>query len=73
MNDFTFDVLGLVNAAKEDSSADKLAGAVEILIELRNQARQNKDFALSDKIRDDLAKVGIKLKDSREGTIFTTK
>lgn len=73
MNDFTFDVLGLVNVAKEDSSADKLSGAVEILIELRNQARQNKDFALSDKIRDDLAEVGIQLKDSREGTTFTTK
>lgn len=73
MNDFTFDVLGLVNVAKEDSSVDKLSGAVEILIELRNQARQNKDFALSDKIRDDLAEVGIQLKDSREGTTFTTK
>jgi cysteinyl-tRNA synthetase len=73
MNDFTFDVLGLVNIAKEDSSADKLSGAVEILIELRNQARLNKDFALSDKIRDDLAEVGIQLKDSREGTTFTTK
>ena len=73
MNDFTFDVLGLVNVAKEDSSADKLSGAVEILIELRNQARQNKDFALSDKIRDDLAEVGIQLKDNREGTTFTTK
>ena len=73
MYDFTFDVLGLVNVAKEDSSADKLSGAVEILIELRNQARQNKDFALSDKIRDDLAEVGIQLKDSREGTTFTTK
>lgn len=73
MNDFTFDVLGLVNVAKEDSSADKLSGAVEILIELRNQARLNKDFALSDKIRDDLAEVGIQLKDSREGTTFTTK
>jgi cysteinyl-tRNA synthetase len=73
MNDFTFDVLGLVNVAKEDSSADKLSGAVEILIELRNQARLNKDFALSDKIRDNLAEVGIQLKDSREGTTFTTK
>ncbi|MEO1032022.1 MAG: cysteine--tRNA ligase [Bacteroidota bacterium] len=72
MNDFTFDVLGLVNIAKEDSSADKLSGAVEILIQLRNEARQNKDFALSDKIRDELAEVGIQLKDSREGTTFTT-
>jgi len=69
---FVFDVLGLVNVAKEDSSSDKLSGAIEILIELRNEARQNKDFALSDKIRDELADVGIQLKDSREGTTFTT-
>ena len=69
---FTFDVLGLVNVAKEDSSSDKLSGAVEILINLRKEARQNKDFALSDKIRDQLAEVGIQLKDSREGTTFTT-
>lgn len=69
---FTFDVLGLVNVAKEDTSSDKLSGAIEILINLRKEARQNKDFALSDKIRDQLAEVGIQLKDSREGTTFTT-
>jgi len=72
IKDFSFDVLGLVNDTKEDSSADKLTGAVEILIEMRNEARKNKDFALSDKIRDELAKAGIQLKDSREGTTFTT-
>ncbi|WP_417871176.1 cysteine--tRNA ligase [Winogradskyella sp.] len=72
IKDFSFDVLGLVNDTKEDSSADKLTGAVEILIEMRNEARKNKDFALSDKIRDELADAGIQLKDSREGTTFTT-
>jgi cysteinyl-tRNA synthetase len=45
---------------------------VEILINLRKEARLNKDFALSDKIRDELAEVGIQLNDSREGTTFTT-
>ena len=63
---FTFDVLGLT------SSTDKLTGAVEILINLRKEARINKDFALSDKIRDELAEVGIQLNDSRDGTTFTT-
>ena len=58
--------------AKENSSSDKLSGAVEILINLRNEARKNKDFALSDKIRDELAEAGIQLNDSREGTTFTT-
>ncbi len=69
---FTFDILGLVNVAKENSGTDKLSGAVEILIKLRKEARLNKNFALSDKIRDELAEVGIQLNDSREGTTFTT-
>ncbi|WP_298900062.1 cysteine--tRNA ligase [uncultured Psychroserpens sp.] len=72
MNDFTFDVLGLVNVSKADTGTDKLAGAVELLIELRQQARANKDFALSDKIRDDLAAKGIQLNDGKDGTTFTT-
>ncbi|MGI9593547.1 MAG: CysS/YqeB C-terminal domain-containing protein, partial [Patiriisocius sp.] len=41
------------------------------LIELRNQARDNKDFATSDKIRDQLQEVGIQLKDGKEGTSFS--
>jgi cysteinyl-tRNA synthetase len=69
---FTFDVLGLVNVSKESTGSDKLAGAVEILINLRKEARFNKDFALSDKIRDQLAEAGIQLNDSRDGTTFTT-
>jgi len=37
---------------------------------LRNEARANKDFDTSDKIRDQLAALGIQLKDSKEGTTF---
>ncbi|WP_299102565.1 cysteine--tRNA ligase [uncultured Winogradskyella sp.] len=69
---FVFDVLGLVNISKENTGSDRLASAVEILINLRKEARLNKDFALSDKIRDELAEAGIQLNDSREGTTFTT-
>ena len=69
---FTFDVLGLVNVSKENTGSDKLAGAVEILINLRKEARLNKDFALSDKIRNELSEAGIQLNDSRDGTTFTT-
>jgi len=38
---------------------------------LRNQARTNKDFETSDRIRDELAKRGIQLKDGKEDTTFT--
>ena len=69
---FVFDVLGLVNISKENTGSDKLASAIEILIKLRKEARLNKDFTLSDKIRDELAEAGIQLNDSREGTTFTT-
>ncbi|NMH86611.1 cysteine--tRNA ligase [Flavivirga algicola] len=72
INNFVFDVLGLENAAKNDSGTDKLSGAVDILIKLRQEARANKDFALSDKIRDELAEVGIQLKDGKDGTTFST-
>jgi cysteinyl-tRNA synthetase len=70
MNAFVFDVLGLLNDAKEDSSG-KVDGVVELLIKLRKEARENKDWALSDQIRDELLALGIQLKDGREGTTFS--
>ena len=72
MHDFVFDVLGLEIESAEEESADKLSDAVEVLIKLRNEARANKDFDLSDKIRDELASVGIQLKDGKDGTSFST-
>ena len=69
---FTFDILGLKTPQADSQDSSKLAGAVDILINMRKEARVNKDFALSDKIRDDLAKVGIQLHDGKEGTTFST-
>ena len=70
INAFVFDVLGLKNELQEDSS-DKLSGVVAMLIKMRKDARENKDWALSDKIRDELADLGIQLKDGKEGTTFS--
>ncbi len=72
ISEFVFNVLGLTNVTKEDSGSDKLSGAVNLLIKLRAQARLNKDFSLSDQIRDELAQAGIQLQDGKEGTTFTT-
>ncbi|MGB6268582.1 MAG: cysteine--tRNA ligase [Olleya sp.] len=73
INAFVFDILGLKNDKTEASSGtNKLKGAVELLIKLRQEARANKDFALSDKIRDELAEAGIQLNDGKEGTTFST-
>lgn len=69
---FAFDVLGLENTNEASSNiSDKLSGTVELLIKLRTEARANKDFVTSDKIRDELLEIGIQLKDNREGTSFS--
>ena len=59
-----------MNDAKEESS-DKIDGVIELLIKLRKEARDNKDWALSDQIRDELSALGVQLKDGREGTTYT--
>lgn len=71
MDAFVFDILGLENSNVDDNNSDKLSGTVDLLIQLRNEARSNKDFATSDKIRDQLAALGIQLKDGKEGTTFS--
>ncbi|MGQ9608515.1 MAG: cysteine--tRNA ligase [bacterium] len=43
---------------------------LKLIIEIRNDARSKKDWATSDKIRNNLAELGIKLKDTRDGTIW---
>jgi len=72
MQDFVFDVLGL-QEEKTNGNTDKLEGVVNMLIGMRKQARDNKDFGLSDQIRDQLIALGIQLKDGKEGTTFSVQ
>ena len=67
-NDFIFSVLGL----KEENAgnSDKLDGLMNLVLELRKDVRAKKDFASSDKIRDQLEKIGIQVKDGKEGTTW---
>lgn len=71
MHSFVFDILGLEQNSDNSKDSDKLEGVVELLIQLRNEARSNRDFATSDTIRDQLAVLGIQLKDGKEGTTFS--
>lgn len=72
-NAFVIEVLGLNidENAINSNSGNKLGGVVEMLIEMRNDARANKNWALSDEIRDRLLGLGIQLKDGKEGTTFS--
>ncbi len=70
VNAFVFDVLGLLDESVNDNS-DKLNGTIALLIQLRKEARENKNWALSDQIRDELLALEIQLKDGKEGTTYT--
>ncbi len=70
LNAFVFEVLGL-QTITEETGSDKLDETLQLLIELRNQARKTKNWELSDQIRDRLLEKGIELKDGREGTSYT--
>ncbi len=69
MNVFVFDIFGL----KEDSDSNNnyLDGVMELVIELRQQARSNKDWTTSDLIRDKLNEANITIKDGKEGTTWS--
>ncbi|RZM27677.1 MAG: cysteine--tRNA ligase [Pedobacter sp.] len=67
MQDFVFDVFGLRD---EDTSNVELNAVLDMVIELRKTAKENKDYATSDKIRIGLQSMGIQLKDSKEGTTW---
>ncbi|WP_298302056.1 cysteine--tRNA ligase [Flavobacterium sp.] len=71
LEEFTFEVLGIRNEKSSGNNSEKLVGVVEMLIEMRNEARANKNWALSDEIRDKLLALGIQLKDGKEGTSFS--
>ena len=73
-NSMVFDVLGF---KEENSSAasdnEVLGGAVELLIELRKNAKANKDWGTADKIRDELNQIGIEIKDTKDGVDWSLK
>ena len=71
LNEFVFDVMGLKSDETSNGNNDKLDGTVQLLIKMRNQARADKNWAWSDQIRDELAAIGIQLKDGKDGTEYS--
>ena len=63
------DVLGLKEETNQGSN--KVEGLMNLIIDLRKDVRAKKDFATSDKIRDELLKVGIQVKDGKDGVTWT--
>jgi len=61
-------VLGLADEQSQSGSGEVLNGVVNMILDMRKQAKANKDFAASDQIREKLNSLGIEIKDTKEGT-----
>jgi len=66
-NIFVTDVLGFVSS-KDVNKHNLTSEVMKIILRIRKNAKNNKDFNLSDLIREELEKIGIQIKDSREGS-----
>ncbi|HTD94790.1 MAG TPA: cysteine--tRNA ligase [Chitinophagaceae bacterium] len=64
------DILGLKGITEADNS--KLQGVMQLLIDIRKEAKKKKDFVTSDKIRNQLGQLGISLKDEKDGNMSYT-
>jgi cysteinyl-tRNA synthetase len=74
MQRLTGDALGLKRPSPlgGDAESAKQNDLIRLLADLRDQARKNKDFALSDQVRDRLASLVVQLRDTTEGTKWWT-
>jgi cysteinyl-tRNA synthetase len=71
MHGFVFNVLGL-NAESTANTDDKVVdGLMGIILNIRKEIKERKDFAASDKLRDDLNKIKISIKDTKEAAVWS--
>ena len=71
---FVFDIFGLKAENQADSgNSEVLNEVVDLLMKLRMDAKANKDWATSDKIRNELAAIGFDIKDGKDGVSWELK
>ncbi|MDU1904901.1 MAG: cysteine--tRNA ligase [Dysgonomonas sp.] len=71
---FLFDILGIKNEMNSNESGqESYAKAIDLLLEIRAEAKANKDWATSDKIRNELNKIGFEIKDGKDGSEWKLK
>ena len=69
-NKYLFNVLALQTEQSSSSDDELSPQLIDLLLSIRQEAKANKDFARSDQIRDQLSGLGIKIKDSKEGSTW---
>lgn len=66
-NDFVFDVMGLKAEKAASNNSETISNLMNLILEIRGEAKAKKDFATADKIRDGLSSAKISVKDTKEG------
>jgi len=66
-SDFIFEIMGLKDLESDNKSSETLNSVMNIVLEMRQKAKENKDWAAADLIRNQLTKAGITIKDSKNG------
>jgi cysteinyl-tRNA synthetase len=69
-NTFVFDILGLKDE-QSGNNTQLLDGLMTMVLDVRQQAKNQKDWATSDRIRDDLQKLGVSIKDGKDGATWS--
>ncbi|MFA7155177.1 MAG: cysteine--tRNA ligase [Proteiniphilum sp.] len=67
MHTFIFEVMGLLDETRQGAGSEVMEGLMTLILDIRKQARDNKDWSTSDQIRDRLKAAGIEIKDTKEG------
>jgi cysteinyl-tRNA synthetase len=70
-NGVVYGVLGLRDDRQAGGNNALLDGVINMILDVRNTAKANKDFAVSDKIRNELTALGVVVKDTKEGSTWT--
>jgi cysteinyl-tRNA synthetase len=64
---FVYDILGLKEESQTSEHKELLEGLIQLLLKIRIEARNNKDYKTADKIRNELEKLGIEIRDTKDG------
>lgn len=71
---FLFEILGIKNESTSNENGQEAFGkAIDLLLQIRDEAKTNKDWATSDKIRNELNKIGFEVKDGKDGAEWKLK
>jgi cysteinyl-tRNA synthetase len=64
---FVFEILGLKDESEGEGDKELTGGLIKMILDVRQDAKNRKDFGTSDKIRDELNKLGVTIKDRKDG------